>query len=62
MKDVNYKMWTLCMVQDEDRVLMLNRTHDNFKGYLSEEECPTFSKMGHSKFMWFGEMERKKYI
>ncbi|MFE0558902.1 8-oxo-dGTP diphosphatase [Paenibacillus sp. NPDC058910] len=35
MKDVNYKMWTLCMVQDEDRVLMLNRTHDNFKGYIA---------------------------
>lgn len=35
MKDVNYKMWTLCMVQDEDRALMLNRTHDNFKGYIA---------------------------
>ncbi|MGG3505673.1 8-oxo-dGTP diphosphatase [Paenibacillus lautus] len=35
MKEVNYKMWTLCMVQDEDRVLMLNRTHDNFKGYIA---------------------------
>ncbi|MGG4341265.1 8-oxo-dGTP diphosphatase [Paenibacillus lautus] len=35
MKDINYKIWTLCMVQDGDRVLMLNRTHDNFKGYIA---------------------------
>lgn len=34
MKDITYKFWTLCMVQDGDRVLMLNRNHDHFNGYI----------------------------
>jgi 8-oxo-dGTP diphosphatase len=35
MENINYKEWTLCMIQDGDRVLMLNRNHDNFKGYIA---------------------------
>ena len=31
---INYKMWTVCMVQDGDKVLLLDRQHDNFKGYI----------------------------
>ncbi|MED1563102.1 DNA mismatch repair protein MutT [Alkalihalobacillus alcalophilus ATCC 27647 = CGMCC 1.3604] len=31
---INYKFWTVCMVQDGDFVLLLDRQHDNFKGYI----------------------------
>lgn len=31
---VNFKLWTVCMIQDNDKVLLINRTHDDFKGYL----------------------------
>ncbi|MGE8203265.1 8-oxo-dGTP diphosphatase [Heyndrickxia sp. NPDC080065] len=31
---VNYKFWTVCMVQDGDKVLLLDRQHDNFKGFI----------------------------
>lgn len=31
---VNYKMWTVCMIQNEDKVLLLDRQHDNFKGFI----------------------------
>lgn len=31
---VNYKFWTVCMVQDGDSVLLLDRQHDDFKGYI----------------------------
>ncbi|MEH7884284.1 8-oxo-dGTP diphosphatase [Bacillus sp. JJ1609] len=31
---VNYKIWTVCMIQNEDKVLLLDRQHDNFKGYI----------------------------
>ncbi|KGA97157.1 DNA mismatch repair protein MutT [Alkalihalobacillus alcalophilus ATCC 27647 = CGMCC 1.3604] len=31
---MNYKFWTVCMVQDGDFVLLLDRQHDNFKGYI----------------------------
>ena len=34
MNNINYKVWTLCMIQDGDRVLMLNRNHDHFQGYI----------------------------
>ena len=35
MKDqLNYKLWTVCMIQDGDKVLMLDRQHDNFKGFI----------------------------
>lgn len=33
---INYKLWTVCMIQDEDKVLLLNRQHDDFKGDLLE--------------------------
>ncbi|WP_404452200.1 8-oxo-dGTP diphosphatase [Virgibacillus necropolis] len=31
---VNYKFWTVCMIQDNDKVLLLDRQHDNFKGFI----------------------------
>lgn len=31
---MNYKFWTVVMVQKEDKVLLLNRQHDHFKGYI----------------------------
>jgi len=31
---INYKIWTVCMIQNENKVLLLNRQHDHFKGYL----------------------------
>lgn len=31
---INYKLWTVCMVQDEDRVLLLDRQHDSFQGFI----------------------------
>lgn len=31
---VNYKIWTVCMIQKGDEVLLLNRQHDDFKGYI----------------------------
>ena len=31
---VNYKFWTVCLIQDGDHVLLLNRQHDHFKGYI----------------------------
>ncbi|MUK88921.1 NUDIX domain-containing protein [Ornithinibacillus sp. L9] len=31
---MNYKLWTVCMIQKEDQVLLLNRQHDNFKGFI----------------------------
>ena len=31
---VNYKLWTVCLIQDGDYVLLLNRQHDHFKGYI----------------------------
>lgn len=33
-EDINYEFWTVCMVQDGDFVLLLDRQHDNFKGYI----------------------------
>lgn len=36
MKDeqINYKFWTVVMIQNRDEVLLLNRQHDDFKGYI----------------------------
>ncbi|MBM6619557.1 8-oxo-dGTP diphosphatase [Bacillus suaedaesalsae] len=34
MSHVNYKIWTVCMIQDGDKVLLLDRQHDHFKGYI----------------------------
>lgn len=31
---VNYKMWTVCMIQKEDKVLLLDRQHDDFQGFI----------------------------
>lgn len=31
---VRYKMWTLCMIQRGDEVLLLDRQHDHFKGFI----------------------------
>jgi 8-oxo-dGTP diphosphatase len=33
-ESVNYKLCTMCMIQDEDKVLLMDRQHDHFKGYL----------------------------
>ena len=33
-KEIHYKFWTVCLVQDGDYVLLLNREHDDFKGYI----------------------------
>ncbi|WP_409274555.1 8-oxo-dGTP diphosphatase [Neobacillus sp. SCS-31] len=31
---VNYKVWTMCMIQDGDSILLLDRQHDSFKGFI----------------------------
>ena len=31
---MNYKFWNVVMIQKDDKVLLLNRQHDNFKGYI----------------------------
>ncbi|MDY0407480.1 8-oxo-dGTP diphosphatase [Virgibacillus soli] len=31
---INYKIWTVCMVRKEDKVLLLDRQHDDFKGFI----------------------------
>jgi 8-oxo-dGTP diphosphatase len=31
---INYKICTVCMIQDGDKVLLLDRQHDHFKGYI----------------------------
>ncbi|MFB5088689.1 8-oxo-dGTP diphosphatase [Psychrobacillus sp. PGGUH221] len=31
---INYKFWTVCMIQDNDKVLLLDRQHDYFKGFI----------------------------
>lgn len=31
---INYKFWTVCMIQDGDKVLLLDRKHDKFKGFI----------------------------
>ena len=35
---VNFKIWTVCMIQNEDKVLLLNRQHDDFKGFIPPGE------------------------
>ncbi|GAB2548904.1 8-oxo-dGTP diphosphatase [Gracilibacillus alcaliphilus] len=35
MSDTIYhKIWTVCMIRKGDQVLLLNRQHDDFKGYI----------------------------
>lgn len=31
---IEYKFWTVCLIKKGDRVLLLNRQHDSFKGYI----------------------------
>lgn len=31
---ISYKIWTVVMIQDGDKVLLINRQHDQFKGFL----------------------------
>ena len=31
---MNYKFWTVVMIQQDENVLLLNRQHDHFKGYI----------------------------
>ena len=31
---INYKLWTVCMIQDEDKILLIDRQHDHFKGFI----------------------------
>jgi len=33
-ENIIYKFWTVIMIQDRDKVLLLNRQHDKFKGFL----------------------------
>ena len=33
-KDITFKIWTVCMVQNGDEVLLLDRQNDNFKGFI----------------------------
>ncbi|GAK03953.1 MutT/nudix family protein [Geomicrobium sp. JCM 19037] len=32
--DLNVKFWTICLIRDGDYVLLLDRTHDEFKGFI----------------------------
>lgn len=34
MNEIQYKMWTVCMIQDGNKVLLIHRTHDSFKGFI----------------------------
>lgn len=33
-KNITFKIWTVCMVQNGDKILLLDRQHDNFKGFI----------------------------
>jgi 8-oxo-dGTP diphosphatase len=33
-KDITFKIWTVCMVQNGDEILLLDRQHDDFKGFI----------------------------
>lgn len=33
-ENIIYKIWTVIMIQSGDKVLLLNRQHDNFKGFI----------------------------
>ncbi|WP_010097256.1 8-oxo-dGTP diphosphatase [Ornithinibacillus scapharcae] len=34
MDTINYKFWTVCMIQDGNKVLLLDRQHDDFTGFI----------------------------
>lgn len=31
---INYKIWTVCMIQDKDKILLIDRQKDDFKGFI----------------------------
>ncbi|MCF6136581.1 8-oxo-dGTP diphosphatase [Pseudalkalibacillus berkeleyi] len=31
---INYKIWTVCMIQDGDKILLMDRQKDDFKGFI----------------------------
>ncbi|MFD1018384.1 8-oxo-dGTP diphosphatase [Thalassobacillus hwangdonensis] len=31
---INYKFWTICIIEKEGKILLLDRQHGNFKGFL----------------------------
>ena len=33
-KKINYQFWTVCMIQNQNKVLLLDRQHDDFKGFI----------------------------
>ncbi|WP_249872870.1 8-oxo-dGTP diphosphatase [Oceanobacillus saliphilus] len=33
-EEITYKIWTVVMIQDGDKVLLLDRQHDHFKGFI----------------------------
>lgn len=33
-EEINYKFWTVCMIQNQDKVLLLDRQHDHFNGFI----------------------------
>lgn len=33
-QSIHYKFWAVCLVQNGDYVLLLNRQHDHFKGFI----------------------------
>ena len=33
-EDIQYKFWTVCLVQNGDEVLLLDRQHGDFRGYI----------------------------
>ncbi len=32
--EINYKLWTVCLIQKGDYVLLVDRQHDHFKGFI----------------------------
>lgn len=32
---MNIKLYTMCLIKDNDKVLLLNRQHDSYKGYVA---------------------------
>ncbi|WP_311283411.1 NUDIX domain-containing protein [Rossellomorea marisflavi] len=34
MTIIHTKFWTLCLIKDGDRVLMIDRQHDDFTGFI----------------------------
>jgi 8-oxo-dGTP diphosphatase len=32
---IHYKLYTVCMIKEENRILLLNRQHDEYKGFIA---------------------------